>query len=275
MSRRNRLSRDQKRHQKLAKQSTKGGSPVAAYQGNTYRSEKFVKVIFEAEVGIHEADVVNQNGLSDREVFEALEDFILELRGERPPVSEDEPGGLVAFLIKGHWRDLFAGRPRPSADDLTGCLQTILASIDHWTTRAQASRGYLDYLRKFMKKAGVRCRLEKSTRSEETDAEDDPPEGEHEETPVQDDGDQLCALGQAWLKSRAPKDFEEFRAECGFLVDSGDANLVIDVCEELREEAHDPLLLGELQKIIAGAEQGESPALKQSWLGWLLGRPAR
>jgi hypothetical protein len=160
---RHKLSRDQKRKQKLAQR--KRGPDIQPYEGNKYRSERFVDALLHAETAIYEAYVVGHGQLTDREVEQSLDYMILKLRGEKPtpPVNHSqveigngEKGDLVASFIERRWEELFADRPRHSNSDLSGVLRTILSSIKTRSHPSPNSQSYLQFLEKFLKNIGVR-----------------------------------------------------------------------------------------------------------------------
>src|SRR5216684_4325077 len=106
MSKKSRLSRDQKRQQKLAKRDRRASADSSlAYTGNRYKTVELVKPLFETEMGIYEAFVVSGRELTDDDVEEELEELIDALR-ERPaaelifPKSDDDrPAGWVPAAI--------------------------------------------------------------------------------------------------------------------------------------------------------------------------------
>ena len=59
MSKKKRLSHDQKRKAKLAKEARKNPqrSPLA-YTGNKYKTDELVPIVYETELAIHEADAI-------------------------------------------------------------------------------------------------------------------------------------------------------------------------------------------------------------------------
>jgi hypothetical protein len=88
MARRGRLSRDQKRKQKLAKRSRP--ERVQPYEGNKYKSDQFTPAVMQAEIGIYESYMMTGRRLTDRQVEKSLDYLIRELRGEQaapPPTT--------------------------------------------------------------------------------------------------------------------------------------------------------------------------------------------
>ncbi len=125
--------------------------------------------IYRAELGIHEADVLRQNQLADGDVRAALQWMVGQLSaGALPDVrdnlaSEDgspvigeetRPHDLIAWRITDNWQTEFAESWTPSNRDLAGVLREILKSVDVWT-QGPRSRGYLVYVRDFLREMGV------------------------------------------------------------------------------------------------------------------------
>jgi hypothetical protein len=164
MARRGKLSRDQKRRQKLARE--KKQEKVQPYEGSKYRSPEFTEALMKAEVGILESYVITGRQLTDRQVEKALEYLVLELRGEKPAAPPpgnyqartegEEFDDLVAQRIKTNWKDHFATRTWHSRADLAGILRTILSSVRVRSSPGPNARGYLVFLEKFLGKLGVR-----------------------------------------------------------------------------------------------------------------------
>jgi hypothetical protein len=166
MSKRGRLSRDQKRKQKLARERKSHEQVVGPYEGRKYQAPQFADALMRAEVGILESYVLSGRRLTDRQVEAALQHLILELRGQtpaEPPESAFETEGvdgqredLVVARIKDNWADLFADQPRHSAADLTGILRTIWSSVGARSYPGPDSQGYLKFIEGFLGRLGVR-----------------------------------------------------------------------------------------------------------------------
>src|SRR4029077_9866850 len=87
MSKKSRLSRDQKRKQKLAKRNNRSPEPGSlAYTGNRYRSKELVESVFQTDQGIYDAYVLSGRKLTDREVEEEIVGLIDELHAR--PATE-------------------------------------------------------------------------------------------------------------------------------------------------------------------------------------------
>ncbi|HEV3263679.1 MAG TPA: hypothetical protein VG013_42985 [Gemmataceae bacterium] len=263
---RKKLSRDQKRKQKLARRAK--GEGVQAYHGNKYKSERFVETIMQAEVGIYESYVMTDRVLTDREVEKSLEYLVLQLRGEQPAPPADNPKAkvegefedMIAWRIKANWAQLFAEQPRHSNTDLAGVLRTILGSIKVWSRPAPDSRGYLHYIEGFLNQAGIQVEVE--------NAGDDDGAGEDEEEGAgRSDEDILTELGEAWVASREPMAKKEFVAEAEALVKDGQAGLVLEVCHRLIGMANETGMVDELKEIIDKAWRQEPP--RPGLKGWL------
>src|SRR5262249_61177625 len=129
-----RLSRDQKRKAKLAKEA-KRSQPHSSlvYEGNKYKTDELVPVFLHTEIGIYESYVMTDRKLTDRDVEAALEKLILSMRhGTLPPMSERGPTeegdadetDLIIWNIRRNWQELFKEGPRVSAERLIGGLRT-------------------------------------------------------------------------------------------------------------------------------------------------------
>lgn len=159
------LSRDQKRKQKLARRAQGKSSHVSG--SDVYRSEKYVKALMHAEIGILEADAILHHEITDRQVAASVRELIDELRSapERPvveaagreiTVNTDEPRSLIVWSIERNWQHHFADSPRHSNAELAGILGVILTSIGHWSASGQGPRAYLSYIAVFLGRMGAR-----------------------------------------------------------------------------------------------------------------------
>lgn len=220
MSKKSRLSHDQKRKQKLAKRERRQPEPPAqAAPADRYRSPEFIKPLYETELGIYESYVVSGRKLTDAEVERDLKLLISRLRVM--PVAEllyptaagvnEGPTNWAGVGIAYRWRDLFDRDVLPARDDLVGLLQTILGSLDVWRSRQADSRGYLNHLEGFMNKLGVRAQLVD-------------PDGE----PV----DELYEIGELWLAG-SPEARRRFTELAHEIISAGDPERVVNACQRL------------------------------------------
>jgi hypothetical protein len=224
MTKKARLSRDQKRKQKLAKRQRRQPQQESlASTGNRYKSQEFVTPLFETELGIFEAFLLSERRLTDGDVETELQDLISELR-ERPAAElvyakagdDDEPRGLLWVSVLPHWQRMLEKGTLPSRDDLIGILRTILGSLETWRSRSASSRGYLNYLEGFMNKMGVTVHLADSEGAFILDA---PP-------------DELYEVGEIWLAG-SPEAQHRFAALASELLEKGESQRVIDACQKL------------------------------------------
>jgi hypothetical protein len=164
MAKHKRLSHDQKRKAKLAREARRSRPQSdLAYHGNKYKTEELVTVFMRTELGIYESWVMTDRELTDRDVEAALEKLVLQMRRGPLPAFADgtaapvgaEATDLIIWNIRRNWHDLFQEEPRPSVDKLTGVLRTILGSVETWSSPSPTARGYLHYIEGFLKKAGV------------------------------------------------------------------------------------------------------------------------
>lgn len=244
------LSRDQKRRQKL--QHRRGGASrgLQPYRGGKYRSKKYVMALMRTEVGIYETYVMTERQLTDRQVEAGLKSLIHELQSgpvqpaEQRDVVDVEPGAetdLLSWNIRRNWDDLFATQPRHSDADLAGILRTILDSIETWSTPGPNSRGYLNYLEGFLTKAGVKV--------EKLPVGDEVWEEEEEET----DEEYLLDVGLEWLKTENEDIKREFFEEAKAMLEEGQAEAVINVCQYLIGQTNDRALIEELRPLLQPA----------------------
>jgi hypothetical protein len=289
MANRRKLSRDQKRKKKLAERG-RGHESVRPYQGNKYRSDRFVEATFAAETGIYECYIISDRQMTDQDVKRSLENLVLELQGKTssplPSASaqdstEPDPEDLIVSRIKHHWRELFAEKPRHSNSDLAGVLRTILDSVRIQSSSRLGPRGYLQYLEGFLRQMGVDIRVV------------DGPEfdGDEDESAELSDEELLTQLGGAWIASQDPMAKKEFVAEVETLLAEGKADLVAEVCQRLMGTSDRMDFMQEIQALLqpagsqetashpgdgagnelAGQTAGE-PSLAQRLLSFLHGR---
>lgn len=232
MSKKSRLSRDQKRKQKLAKRKGRlPDSPALAYTGNRYKSPEFVEPLFQTEQGIYDMYVISNREITDDDVEEGLAELIDSLRA-RPAaelIFESRPGedesleAAVVPLILSHWRNLLEDRQLPPRDDLIGILRTILSSIEVWRSKSKSSRGYLNYLEGFMPRAGYQISVESPNEAVS-----------REQLP-----DELYEIGQMWLAG-SPEARQRFTAYANELLERGESQRVVDVSQKLLGELGSP-----------------------------------
>ena len=229
MGKNDRLSRDQKRKAKLKKRGALRKHEPLAYSGKKYKTDEFVPVIYRTELGIYESYVMCERELTDDEVEAAIERLVIEMcEGPLPPlpetdvitITEDGEEDLVIMNIRRNWRILEEKGTLPGRDDLIGVLRTILNSISIWRSQSLHSQGYLRYIEGFMKKLGVSVRPA---------TQDLQPLPEPEEDP-------LLLIGRAWITKGDKSARAEFANQVESLLRSGDAERVIDVCQQLMGE---------------------------------------
>jgi len=154
---------EKKKRKAKRKQASPQSAPLA-YGGSKYKRDELVPAMFQAELGIHEADVITGREITDHDVRSALREAILQIRRGQFSDFEEVAGQtrfegdteeLIIWNIRRQWADLFHTFPNPGRDNLVGVLRTILGSIDVWGSIHPKSRGYLDYIEKFVQKAGA------------------------------------------------------------------------------------------------------------------------
>jgi hypothetical protein len=155
------LSRDQKRNQKLAERASRR-RPEQASELKKYRSAQYLEAMMRAEMGILMADAILHRRLLDREVEAAVRKLVSELRASaelpRAPMqlASAGPEETIVWSIERTWEELFATRAPHSNADLAGILRVVLASIDSWSRSGGGPRAYLNYIEGFLGQMGVR-----------------------------------------------------------------------------------------------------------------------
>ena len=162
----NRLSRDQKRKQKLAARAQRSPQTESlAYSGRKYKSRQLLPVWINTETGIYEAFQLTQRALTDQTVVSALEQLIVQMReGTMAPFDEagsdwhngGDEESLVIWRIRQNWLRLSEKDRQPSRADLVGVVRSILSSIDATKTAGPWSQGYLRHMERFLNQVGVR-----------------------------------------------------------------------------------------------------------------------
>lgn len=214
-----------------------------------YRTEKYIEYIFHAELGIFQAATVLPE-LTDGEVLNALEKLVARIRSSGLPRLREQPADtddIIAWLIVRGWEDLFQRQGRLSQRDMVGVLNTVIESAQtHVSTPAR--RSYLNYLEKFMQRAGVSLEV---VPADEFEFED---EATEEELFYDFDRMSLAELGD--LMVREPDllgvdDAFENRAHAHMR--DGRADEVIAICRPLLEEADDPYGRAILHTVLGAA----------------------
>ncbi len=226
MGKKKRLSHDQKRKAKLAKRAAKAPQVVdLAYRGNRYKREDLVPIFFQTELGIYQAHVMPGKELTDRTVAAALTRLVQQMqRGELPPLADTDAGeavgddaeDLITWNIRRNWHEYFQNHPHPGTDQLIGVLRTTLGSVEVWTTRSHQSRGYLSYLRGFLRQSGVTV--------EEADSQS---------PALSPEEDDLLFMGREWLDTRAPEAGARFKATAEAMIAAGKGEAVAEISQEL------------------------------------------
>jgi hypothetical protein len=252
-----RLSRDQKRKAKLAERARNNAPlPSLAYTGNKYKTPALTPVVMNTERGILEAYVGTGRRLTDRNVKTALEKMVVQMRsGQLPPFEESSQveyqagreEDLVIWFIRRNWHDLFERFPNPGKDTLVGILRTLLSSVATWSTPSPESRGYLNFVEGFLRKAGVRVQR-----------------GRVGEEPEPEPADPLLDLGREWCQGDAAAR-ARFLARAEELIDAGQGQHVAEVAQRLIGEINDTTdTMKELSRLAIRAQRApqrlEGPA---------------
>jgi hypothetical protein len=251
MSKNKRLSRDQKRKAKLAKEARKAREDTSplAYEGKKYKRDDLVPVYLATETAIYEVFVMTERQLTDRTVRAALEKLVLQMRqGPLPPLEDTGPleinegqeeDGIIQN-IRRHWEEDL--KSWPGKDDVIGVLRTTLNSIHIWGTRSAETRGYLNYLEGFLKKGGVSVNLVDS-------------EGE----PVAEEEPELLQIGWAWCEEGDREARDEFYKLAREMMRTGEAETVVEVCQRLAGGLERGPTLNELLALSLEAQRTGQP----------------
>jgi len=231
MGKQDRLSRDQKRKAKLKKKAERSRKHESlAYHGRKYKTAEYVGVMHSTETGIFQTYVMSGRTLTDDEVEEELERLILRMRqGPLPPLGATgavEPGGeepesLVIWNIRRNWQSLEEREGLPKREDLIGVLRTLLSSLATWRSQSMHSQGYLRFLEGFMKQTGVSV--------VQVRPDDGLVLAPKEEDP-------LLELGRDWIVGEDEADGADFAKMVEALLRSGEAQQVIETCQQLLGE---------------------------------------
>lgn len=240
--------------------------PVSqAYQGNKYRNEDTVPLLFQTEIGIYESFVISDRRITDHDVRRALERLIREVRGGNGCISSGSvPDGLaeqgneenlIAGNIRQHWEEYAEKEPFPGNGKLIGMLRTILGSIETWGNISPTSRGYLRYLEGFMDKLGVNCRqvppeLAEQLLVAEADGDPEPFENDYDD----DYDDELLAAGRAWADGEESAGVV-FRSLAEEMIEDGKAQQVAETCQQVLGVNPPKHIREELIRLSLGAQQ--------------------
>jgi hypothetical protein len=249
MGKNDRLSRDQKRKAKLKKRATRSRQHESlAYTGNKYKTDELAPIFYRTELGIYESYVICDRELTDDEVEAAIERLVIQMReGPLPPytesdvitIAEDGEEDLVITNIRRNWQVLEDKGSLPGRDDLIGILRSILHSISIWRSQSLHSQGYLHYIEGFMKKLGV------SVRQATKDFQPLP----------EPEADPLLLIGRTWIAKGDKAAKAEFANQIESRLRSGDAERVIDVCQQLMGETKDMSAIPFLQEFAVRAHR--------------------
>jgi hypothetical protein len=252
MGKNDRQSRDQKRKAKLKKRALRSRKHESlAYSGKKYKTDEFVPIFYRTERGIYESYVMCDRELIDDEVEAAIERLVIQMReGPLPPLPPLPATGVMTFTeggeedliitnIRRNWRILEEKGELPGQDDLIGILRTTLHSLSIWRSQSLDSQGYLRYIEGFMKKLGV------SVRPATPDFQPlpEPPE------------DPLLLLGRTGITNEDEAVGAEFVDQVESLIRSGDAQRVMEVCQQLMGETQDLPVVVLIKEMAVRAER--------------------
>lgn len=218
-------------------------------KGKNYRTEKYVEYIFHAEMGVLQAATILSD-LTDGEVLSALRKLVARIRSDGLPRYREQPmdtEGLVAWLVVQEWERLFQRSGRLSRQDMVGVLNTVIESAEaHVSTPRR--RSYLNYLKKFMKRAGVTV---DRVLADEIEFEDEIAE---EELFYDFDSMSLAELGELMVKEPDLLGADDaFENRTHAKIRAGEADEVIAICRSLLEATDHPYVRAILYTVLGSA----------------------
>ncbi len=245
------LSRDQKRKQKLQKRAHSGGE---ARQPDV--SEEFMR---DTERIIHETFMSFRRGMFDADVRAALNQLIVDVQQgmvsmEHASAESPNAKGALVWNIKQHWSDKRTLDPLPRLV-AAQALQALAQKVDGIEAPGE-SQSYLRFLQGTMDGAAALV--------VKLDTEATTPNGAWAE-----DEARLLELGKAWLRDSNAETWRPFHDETIRMTEGGQARAVANVCQYLYglvqaqpvEMALHPVLDAAHQKLGGGDHQvAETPS---------------
>jgi len=164
MSKKHRLSRDQRRKVKLEKKRVRSARfaqvEAAPYFGTKYQRDDLIEVYEVIERGIYNAGE-DDPSLCDDDVSAALQFLVEELRNGRSfemlnlELIRDTIEIMIVAHIVDRWRIQSAFIEPVGRVELLGVLRTLLGSVETRGEMAMSPRGYLDFLVRFFQRGDV------------------------------------------------------------------------------------------------------------------------
>jgi hypothetical protein len=209
------LSRDQKRKQKLEKRSRPGG---AAQQQTV--AERFTH---DTERVIHESFLAYGRDMRDADVRDALKQLVVDVQQgkiskENASAEIPDAKGVLIWNIKQHWSET---RTLASIKSLLAA-QALMALAQHIESieAPGASQSYLRFLEG--SQDGVRAL-----------ATEHAPAGVPRPGDWSADESPLLDLGLAWLRASSETTWDPFHAEATRMIEAGQAQAAANVCQYL------------------------------------------
>ncbi len=141
----------------MSRKKRRPAKPARQKSTDKYRLPRYIEFLFAIELSILNADTILPK-LTDGEVVAALRKLLGQVNKSKGlPDYQEQPTdseALIAWLIVQNWTDLFSRRRKLSRKEMIGCLETVIESAET-RMRKPNRRKYLNYLKKFMKRAGV------------------------------------------------------------------------------------------------------------------------
>ncbi len=232
----------------MSKKIKRPKQPMRASEPKGYRTEKYVEHIFTVELGVLQAATLLPD-LTDGEVLAALNQLANQSRSSGLPHFREQPtdpAGLLTWLIVQVWEDLFRRCGRLSSRDISGILETVIESAE-MHVRKPGERRYLDYLKKFMKRAGVSLQAVPASELEDTDRDDTLPPHDMSRMP-------LVELGVLWLRQPDLLGVDDaFENQAQAQVAAGKSEVVIKVCQRLLTQTQEVYIQAVLYTVLGAA----------------------
>jgi hypothetical protein len=160
MGTKHRLSKDQRRKDKLARRTKRQENAPTPYSGKKYRDGHWTRHVYATELAVYETIQASGRRLTNEQAREAFVTLIKALRSGAPAeLGDDEPdleylaGQEVPYLIwniRAHWTDFVLDHGPVATEDWIGILRTLLYSIESHGWHTGSGRGYLAFLEGFI-----------------------------------------------------------------------------------------------------------------------------
>lgn len=131
--------------------------PVTPYDGERYRTEQWVPLVYATEKAVYETILLAAGRLTNPQARETFERLVRPLPdGETQMIYAS--GNEVEFLtwnIRLKWREYEQKHRTVAKEDYIGILRTLLFSMQAHAADRGPQQGYLAFLKEFMRNAGL------------------------------------------------------------------------------------------------------------------------